>query len=93
MMEFEIDFLEDFDYDNTHYDVPITILCQYEFDEGDPHVGLNDSFEWSLEMYINGTFVREIQDELSNRDWNLVESAIKKDWEQYIKDEQNNYYY
>lgn len=93
MNEFNVDFLEDFDFDNIPNGVEVNLICEYEFDEGDPHSGLPDSFNWSVYMYVKGHFIREVQDELSLRDWNLVEAEVNKHWEQYIKDEQESNYY
>ena len=62
---------------------PVTI--EYEFDEGDPSVGLDDDYE--ITVYFEG---KDITDEITNNDEQAIRAQVSEDFRQCIADWQTD---
>jgi hypothetical protein len=62
---------------------PVTV--EYEFDEGDPNVGVDDDFE--IIVYFEG---KDITDEITSTDEQAIRAQVAEDFAEYIQDCRND---
>lgn len=62
---------------------PVTV--EYEFDEGDPSVGLDDDFE--ITVYFEG---KDITNDITSADEQAIRAEVAEDFAEYIQDCRND---